>query len=56
VPAAALAPFDAITVTRKLSAPALQRGEPHTEQQPGLIESLFMVRALAVVTPSPAVP
>jgi hypothetical protein len=31
VPAAALASVDAITVTRKLTAPTLQRGEPHTE-------------------------
>ena len=33
VAAAALATVDAITVTSKLTAPALQRGEPHTEQQ-----------------------
>ena len=33
VPAAALATVDAITVTSKLTAPALQRGEPHTKQQ-----------------------
>jgi hypothetical protein len=33
VSAAALATVDAITVTSKLTAPALQRGEPHTEQQ-----------------------
>ena len=31
--AAALAPVDAITVTGKQTAPALQRGEPHAEQQ-----------------------
>ena len=30
---AALAAIDAITVTSKLTAPALQRGEPHAEQQ-----------------------
>ena len=33
VPAVALVTVDAITVTSKLSAPAQQRGEPHTEQQ-----------------------
>jgi hypothetical protein len=33
VPAAALAAVDAITVTNKLTAPTLQRGEPHAEQQ-----------------------
>jgi hypothetical protein len=33
VEVAALATVDAITVTSKLTAPALQRGEPHTEQQ-----------------------
>ena len=31
VPAAALATVDAIAITSKLTAPALQRGEPHTE-------------------------
>jgi len=30
---AALATVDAITVTNKLTAPALQRGEPNAEQQ-----------------------
>ena len=33
VPAAAPATVDAIAVTSKLTAPALQRGEPQTEQQ-----------------------
>ena len=33
VAVAALAPVDAITVTNKLTAPTLQRGEPHAEQQ-----------------------
>ena len=33
VAAAALAAVDSISVTNKLTAPALQRGEPHTEQQ-----------------------
>jgi hypothetical protein len=33
VPAAAFATVNAITVTNKLPSPALQRGEPHVEQQ-----------------------
>jgi hypothetical protein len=33
VPAPALTPIDAITVSRELTAPALQRGEPHAEQK-----------------------
>jgi hypothetical protein len=33
VPAAALTSVDAITVTRELTAPTLQRGEPNAEQQ-----------------------
>jgi hypothetical protein len=33
VPATALAPVNAITVTSKLTAPALQRREPHGKQQ-----------------------
>jgi hypothetical protein len=33
VAVAALTPVHAITVTSKLTAPTLQRGEPHTEQQ-----------------------
>jgi hypothetical protein len=33
VSVAALSTVDAITVTSKLTAPALQRGEPYAEQQ-----------------------
>jgi hypothetical protein len=48
VEVAALATVDAITVTSKLTAPALQRGEPHTEQQgqfmgPGTIGPALIV-------------
>ena len=56
VPAAALATVDAITVTSKLTAPALQRGEPHPEQQgqftgpgtigPALVEDLRCLPAI----------
>jgi hypothetical protein len=47
VEVAALATVDAITVTSKLTAPALQHGEPHTEQQgqftgPGTIGSALV--------------
>jgi hypothetical protein len=46
VPAAALATVDAITVTSKLTAPALQRGEPHTKQQGQFTRSRTIGHAL----------
>jgi hypothetical protein len=46
VPAAALTPVDAITVTRELTSPALQRGEPHAEQQGQLTGSGTIGHAL----------
>jgi hypothetical protein len=46
VAVAALAPVDAITVTNKLTAPALQRGEPHAEQQGKLTGSGTIGHAL----------
>jgi hypothetical protein len=33
VPGTAFAAIDAITVTSELAAPALQRGQPHAQQQ-----------------------
>lgn len=46
VAVAALAPVDAITVTNKLTSPALQRGEPHAEQQGQLTGSGTIGHAL----------
>ena len=46
VAVAALAPVDAITVTNKLTSLALQRGEPHAEQQGQLTGSGTIGHAL----------
>ena len=43
---AALAPVDAITVTDKLTSPALQRGAPYAEQQGQLTGSGTIGHAL----------
>jgi hypothetical protein len=46
VPAAALTPVDAITVTRELTAPALQRRQAHAQKQRKLTGSGTICHAL----------
>ncbi len=46
VPGTAFAEIDAITVTSELAAPALQRGQPHPQQQRQLIGACTIGHAL----------